>query len=119
MSHLPVAFHRLIFVSDTISVPEDTPAVIVLRQLDTRYYQDISGSLAYTFEFVVYRKGSNEECAVSPRGQHYDRSQSVEVDLKAGEYVVHVRIQLYRVLYLTMWKRFAWMRCSVGKRFVV
>lgn len=79
-------------ISYTISVPEATPAVIVLRQLDTRYFRDISCSLLYTMEFVLFRKGSNEPLAVSPRAHAIDRSQSVEVDLKAGEYVVHVRL---------------------------
>lgn len=43
-------------VSFTISVPTDTPAVIVLQQLDKRYFDEISGAVAYDFEFVVFKK---------------------------------------------------------------
>ncbi|KAG9054724.1 hypothetical protein FS842_004317 [Serendipita sp. 407] len=79
-------------ISYTIKVPEDTPAVIVLQQLDTRYFQEISGYLRYSFEFVVFKKGSKEEYASSGGPARYTRSQSTEVHLEAGEYVVHVRL---------------------------
>jgi hypothetical protein len=41
----------------TFSVTENTPAVIVLSQLDTRYFSEISGYTDWSMDFVVYRKG--------------------------------------------------------------
>ncbi|KAG8833691.1 hypothetical protein FRC17_010223 [Serendipita sp. 399] len=79
-------------ISYTIKVPTDTPAVIVLQQLDTRYFQEISGYLRYSFEFVVFKRGSKEEYASSGGPARHTRSRSTEVHLEAGEYVVHVRL---------------------------
>lgn len=79
-------------VSFTISVPENTPAVIVLQQADRRYFEEISGYLVFAFDFVLFKKGSKEEIASSVRTQGWARGQSVEVNLEAGEYVVHVRL---------------------------
>ncbi|KIM33740.1 hypothetical protein M408DRAFT_325348 [Serendipita vermifera MAFF 305830] len=79
-------------VSFTISVPEDTPAVIVLQQADDRYFQEISGFLQYDYDFVVFKKGSTEVYATSNNSERWNRSQNCELRLEAGEYVVHVSI---------------------------
>lgn len=74
----------------TISVPEDTPAVIVLQQVDDRYFQEVNGYLQYDFDFVLFKKGSTEVYAASNNTERWCRSQNCEVRLEAGEYVVHV-----------------------------
>ncbi|QRW14156.1 calpain family cysteine protease [Ceratobasidium sp. AG-Ba] len=82
-------------VSFTFSVTEDTPAVIVLSQLDDRYFSEISGYSQWTLEFVIYRKGApaDEPYASSAHTVFWRRSINVELDdLEAGEYVVHVRL---------------------------
>jgi len=76
----------------TITVPESTPAVIVLQQVDDRYFSDISGSLSYDFEFKVFKSGETEVHASSSNAGHWRRSQNCEMQLDAGEYVVHVSI---------------------------
>ncbi|KAF8916828.1 hypothetical protein CPB85DRAFT_1409775 [Mucidula mucida] len=84
-------------VSFTISVPEATPAVIVLSQLDGRYFDAISGRSFWTLEFVVFKKGEKQIFAESSSARLYTRSVNVEVNLDPGDYVVHVRLD--RVLY--------------------
>ncbi|CUA72692.1 hypothetical protein RSOLAG22IIIB_10222 [Rhizoctonia solani] len=79
----------------TFSVKEDTPAVIVLSQLDDRYFSEISGYSQWTLEFVVYQKGApaSEPYTSSAHTIFWRRSVNVELgNLEAGEYVVHVRL---------------------------
>jgi hypothetical protein len=62
----------------------------VLQQVDARYFDEVSGFMEFNFDFVIFKKGSNEEYASSMGGMNWCRSRSIEVDLEAGEYVVHV-----------------------------
>jgi hypothetical protein len=99
-----VVAESLIFRIVTISVPKDTSAMIVLSQMDTRYFDTISGRSHWTFDFLLYKKGEKEPIAESLHSRMYARSVNVEVDLQAGEYVVHVRLDRHvyreRVKYL-------------------
>ncbi|KAJ7235550.1 cysteine proteinase [Mycena rebaudengoi] len=79
-------------ISFTISIPAPTKAVLVLSKLDERYFQDISGNSCWTFDFVLFRKGSKEIVAESNAGRFWSRSVNQEVRLEKGEYVVHVRL---------------------------
>ncbi|KAG8682587.1 hypothetical protein FRC09_016664, partial [Ceratobasidium sp. 395] len=82
-------------VSFTISVSEDTPAVIVLSRLDDRSFPELSGCSAWSMDFVVYKKGApaEEPCTRSTHTVFWRRSVNVELDhLEAGDYVVHVRL---------------------------
>ncbi|CAE7095601.1 unnamed protein product [Rhizoctonia solani] len=82
-------------VSFAFSVTEDSPAAIVLSQLNDRAFGEISGYNEWSMDFVVYRKGA-------PSEEHYVRSnhswfwQRVVVgeldNLEAGDYVLHVRL---------------------------
>jgi hypothetical protein len=101
---------RLMVGVVTFSVTEDGPAVIVLSQLDDRYFSEISGYSQWTLEFVVYRKGrfcillpaetypvtdapASDPYASSAHTIFWRRSINVELDnLEAGDYVVHVRL---------------------------
>ncbi|KAH7322212.1 hypothetical protein B0J17DRAFT_683969 [Rhizoctonia solani] len=82
-------------VSFTFSVTEDSPAAIVLSQLNDRYFTDISGYNMWSMDFVVYRQGAPAEEAYT-RSYHnlfWRRTVSVELDnLEKGDYVVHVRL---------------------------
>lgn len=82
---------------DTIHIPEDTEAVIVLAQLDTRFFQELSGVELYNLEFTVYPlvEGVSEEPPLAIGGSlhssYWKRSVKMETDeLKKGDYVVHV-----------------------------
>ncbi|KAG9106318.1 hypothetical protein FRC07_008876, partial [Ceratobasidium sp. 392] len=94
-------------VSFTMSIPEDTPAVIVLSQLDDRYFSELSGYSSWSMDFVVYKKGAPAE-EVYTRSTHtvfWRRSVNVELDhLEAGEYVVHVRLDRDKLREKTFYK---------------
>jgi hypothetical protein len=94
--------------------------VIVLQQVDNRYFNEISGSVEYDFEFVVFKKGSKEEYASSTRIMHGSRSRNVEVHLEAGDYVAHVsRIDQSSLLIseLIAAPRFAWILMRSGHQY--
>lgn len=74
----------------TISLPKPTFAVIVLSQLDWRFFNDISGRCLWTFDFVVFKKGQTEPIAESSHTRFWSRSANVELGLDAGDYIVHV-----------------------------
>ncbi|KAG8874197.1 hypothetical protein FRB97_006084 [Tulasnella sp. 331] len=101
----------------TIKIEKPTPAVIVLAQLDGRYFEEFSGHYRWSLDFAVYSKAhlTPEESSVDAHpgqlmstGQpvisddalgsaihscFWDRSVKCEIDLPhAGEYVVHVRL---------------------------
>ncbi|CAE6435973.1 unnamed protein product [Rhizoctonia solani] len=82
-------------VSFSFNVKEDTPAVIVLSQLNDRHFSEISGYSQWTLEFVVYRKGApaSDPYTSSAHTIFWRRSVNVELgNLEAGDYVVHVRL---------------------------
>ncbi|KAF8749246.1 Cysteine proteinase [Rhizoctonia solani] len=82
-------------VSFTFTVKEETPAVIVLSQLNDRSFSEISGYSQWTLEFVIYRRGdpASEPYASSAHTIFWRRSVNVELgNLEAGEYIVHVRL---------------------------
>jgi len=64
--------------------------VIVLQQVDDRYFSEISGYLQYDFEFAVFKQGTTEVYASSYNTDRWCRSQNCEINLEAGHYVVHV-----------------------------
>ncbi|KAK0488665.1 hypothetical protein IW261DRAFT_1639013 [Armillaria novae-zelandiae] len=84
-------------VSFTITLPAVTKAVIVLSQLDNRYFTPISGRSYWAFDFVVFKKGNKDVLTQSSVSGFLARSVNVELDLEAGSYVVHVRLD--RVVY--------------------
>ena len=74
----------------TISLPAPSLAVIVLSQLDRRFFEAISGCARWLFDFVVFRRGETKPVATSSYSKLYSRSVNAEVYLEAGDYVVHV-----------------------------
>lgn len=102
----------------TIKVDKPTPAVIVLAQLDGRYFEEFSGEYRWSLDFIVFSKAHLTSEKSSAGAHHpgqlmstnqpvvsedalgsaihsslWDRSVKCEIDLPdAGEYVVHVRL---------------------------
>ncbi|KAJ8094825.1 hypothetical protein PM082_010037 [Marasmius tenuissimus] len=79
-------------VSFAFSLPKSSSAVIVLSQLDERYFDEISGRCHWTFDFVLYKKSEAGHIAESSASRLYSRSVNLEVYLEAGDYIVHVRL---------------------------
>ncbi|THU76891.1 cysteine proteinase [Dendrothele bispora CBS 962.96] len=76
----------------TFSLSEPTLTIIVLSQIDSRYFKEISGCSYWQFDFIIFKAGKKEIIAESSLSRLYARSVNVEVNLDAGDYVIHVRL---------------------------
>lgn len=76
----------------TFSLTQPSPTIVVLSQLDGRYFIDITGRWYWNLEFVLFKKGEEDAIAESTYSSFYSRSVNVEVDLEAGDYIVQVRL---------------------------
>ncbi|KAL5117351.1 hypothetical protein ACEQ8H_004796 [Pleosporales sp. CAS-2024a] len=80
-----------------ISLAKPGPVVIVLSQLDDRYYLGLEGEYEFHLQFRLH-KDDEEEYIVRSNGTYYmKRSVSTELDLEAGEYTVLMKIKATRV----------------------
>ncbi|KAG8926735.1 hypothetical protein FRC02_008704 [Tulasnella sp. 418] len=80
-------------ISYQISIPKATSAIIVLAQLDTRYFDELAGCYMWSLDFTVSKKGDGEVLGSSYYSSQDERSVKLEVNLEEGEYVVHVRLE--------------------------
>ncbi|TRM58121.1 hypothetical protein BD626DRAFT_189990 [Schizophyllum amplum] len=78
-------------VSFTISVPARTAAVIVLSRVNERYFMDLRGCYDWNLDFLLFKKGSRKCVGRSVHTAGWKKSVSLEIELDAGDYVVHVR----------------------------
>ncbi|KAI1622912.1 calpain-3 [Exophiala viscosa] len=79
----------------SIDVPEDTEAVIVLSQLDDRYFKGLQGKYNFTLQFRVQKDSDDEEEYIARSKLNYElvRSVNVEVQLAKGTYSVLVKVE--------------------------
>ncbi|KAF9009891.1 hypothetical protein BDQ17DRAFT_1406138 [Cyathus striatus] len=79
-------------VSFEFSLSAPTLVVIVLSQLDRRYFDFIAGRSRWCLDFVLVKEGEKKPRAVSNHAWYNTRSVNLEVELEAGKYYVYVRI---------------------------
>ncbi|KAH7381223.1 hypothetical protein DE146DRAFT_760663 [Phaeosphaeria sp. MPI-PUGE-AT-0046c] len=80
-----------------ITLAKGGPVVIVLSQLDDRYYQGLEGQYEFNLQFRLH-KDDEEEYIVRSNGTYYmKRSVSTELTLEAGDYTVLLKIKATRV----------------------
>jgi hypothetical protein len=75
-------------VTVIISLDRPSSTVIVLSQIDDRYFKGINGRSEWSFDFILSKQGGSQHLLRSPNS--LGRSVNVEVDLEAGDYVVQV-----------------------------
>ncbi|KAF2825399.1 cysteine proteinase [Ophiobolus disseminans] len=80
-----------------INLAKASPVVIVLSQLDDRYYLGLEGQYEFNLQFRLH-KDDEEEYIVRSNGTYYmKRSVSTELNLDAGNYTVLLKIKATRV----------------------
>ncbi|KAF2472364.1 cysteine proteinase [Lindgomyces ingoldianus] len=80
-----------------IKLSKPSPVVIVLNQLDDRYFQGLEGQYEFQPQFRLH-KDDEEEYIVRSNGTYYmKRSVSTELDLEAGNYTVLLKIKATRL----------------------
>jgi len=72
-----------------IDVKKAGTVVIVLSQLDVRYFVGLEGQYDFALHFLLQEVGSNEHiCRVRPVHDWENRSVSCEIELEPGKYEV-------------------------------
>ncbi|KAK4033226.1 hypothetical protein C8A01DRAFT_50149 [Parachaetomium inaequale] len=73
------------------------PVVIVLSQLDDRYFRGLQGEYVFGLGFRVHKAGEDDYLVRNRTTYAMTRSCNVELELEAGEYTVLIRIDAERV----------------------
>ncbi|KAJ6521660.1 hypothetical protein DFH09DRAFT_214623 [Mycena vulgaris] len=77
----------------SFSLPKTTFTILVLSQLDVRYFKGIAPACYWNFDFVLYKRGQKEPIDTSSHSRFSSRGVSLEFqDLEEGEYIVHCRL---------------------------
>ncbi|CRK22634.1 hypothetical protein BN1708_003573, partial [Verticillium longisporum] len=85
-----------------LEVKEAGLVVLVLAQLDDRYFEGFAGGYSYELHFTLQKAGagkggqSDQICRVRPAHDMENRSVSCEVELEAGRYEVLPKITAMR-----------------------
>ncbi|KIJ56184.1 hypothetical protein M422DRAFT_219353 [Sphaerobolus stellatus SS14] len=80
-------------VSFTFSLEQDSPAIIILSKADTRFWAEYAGYSLWTVDFMLFKKGEEEPIEESDYAlEQLVRGVTLMIDLDAGEYVLHVRL---------------------------
>ncbi|KAK1971428.1 calpain family cysteine protease [Colletotrichum sublineola] len=78
----------------TISKPG--PVVLVLAQLDERYFRGLEGQYRFDLQFRLHKAGQEDYVVRSQASYRMTRSVNVELDLEAGSYEVLVKLDAVR-----------------------
>ena len=76
-----------------LSVAHAGPVVVVLSQLNDRYFRGLEGQYSFRLAFRVHRRGEESYLVRTEAPMRMSRSVNVELDLEAGEYDVRVKIE--------------------------
>ncbi|RFN52630.1 hypothetical protein FIE12Z_3105 [Fusarium flagelliforme] len=83
-----------------VEVKEEGMVVIVLSQLDDRYFTDLKGQYEFTLNFLVKSSETKKTiCAVRPVHQWDRRSVNCEVELEPGTYEIIPKIMAERIMW--------------------
>ncbi|KAI1749530.1 hypothetical protein F4782DRAFT_533330 [Xylaria castorea] len=80
------------------SLAKTGPVVLALSQLDTRYYRGLEGQYRFELNFRLHKKGQEDYVVRSILPYRQTRSVNVELELKAGEYTVLMKVNATRNL---------------------
>ncbi len=78
------------------TLEREGPVVLVLSQLDDRYFRGLEGQYRFELSFRVHRAGDEDYLVRSQTGYRMNRSVNVELKLEAGEYTVVVKVDAQR-----------------------
>ncbi|KAL8760110.1 MAG: hypothetical protein Q9184_003431 [Pyrenodesmia sp. 2 TL-2023] len=79
-----------------VTISKASPVVIMLRQLDDRYFRGLEGQYEFRLEFELHKDGQKEYVARNKPSYFMVRSVTTELNLDAGQYTVMVRITASR-----------------------
>ncbi|KAI0880645.1 cysteine proteinase [Annulohypoxylon maeteangense] len=80
------------------SLAKAGPVVIVLSQLDDRYYRGLEGQYRFELNFRLHKNGQEDYVVRSINPYCQNRSVNVELELEEGEYTVLLKINATRYM---------------------
>lgn len=80
----------------TLQVPKTGPVVIVLAQLDDRYFRGLEGEYRYQLAFRIHKAGHDDYLVRTQTPYRMTRSINVELELEQGDYEIRVKIEAER-----------------------
>ncbi|KAM3460772.1 hypothetical protein NHJ6243_005568 [Beauveria neobassiana] len=80
----------------TFTTTQSGPVVIVLSQLNDRYFRGLEGQYTFQLSFRVHKAGYEGYLVRSEPDLRFLRSVNVELELDAGAYEVYVKIKAWR-----------------------
>ncbi|RSL72400.1 hypothetical protein CEP54_000988 [Fusarium duplospermum] len=80
----------------SFTITKPGPVVIVLAQLDERYFRGLQGQYSFEMTFRVHKAGKSDYVVRSQTPYRMTRSTNVELELEAGDYEVRVKINATR-----------------------
>ncbi|OJJ45435.1 hypothetical protein ASPZODRAFT_2109961 [Penicilliopsis zonata CBS 506.65] len=87
------AYHSTKFVID---MNQQGPVVIVLSQLEKRYFKGLGSEYDFVIQFRVQKEGEEDYIVRSQTSYLMSRSVNVEIDLEPGRYYVLMKVTAYR-----------------------
>ncbi|PCH00265.1 Peptidase C2, calpain family [Penicillium occitanis (nom. inval.)] len=79
-----------------IEISRTSPVVVVLSQLDTRYFRGLEGEYDFTLQFRLQKEGEEDYIVRSSTNYMMSRSVNTDITLDAGRYCVLVKVTAYR-----------------------
>ncbi|KAE8135851.1 hypothetical protein BDV38DRAFT_251091 [Aspergillus pseudotamarii] len=79
-----------------VNVTKAGPVVLVLSQLDSRYFRGLAGEYGFVLKFRVQKEGEDDYMVRSQSSHLICRSVNAEVDLEPGRYHVLMKVTAYR-----------------------
>ncbi|KGO41167.1 Alpha/beta hydrolase fold-3 [Penicillium expansum] len=86
-------YHSTKFMMD---VTTSGPVVIVLSQLDARYFKGLAGEYSFVLKFRLQKDGEQDYLVRSHNSHFMGRSVNAEIDLDPGRYHVLMKITAFR-----------------------
>ncbi|GKT50898.1 calpain-8 [Colletotrichum spaethianum] len=78
------------------TISRSGPVVLVLAQLDERYFRGLEGQYRFDLQFRLHKAGQEDYVVRSQASYRMNRSVNVELDLEAGSYEVLVKLDAVR-----------------------
>lgn len=79
-----------------LTVTKSGPVVIVLSQLDSRYFRGLQGQYRFDLAIRVHESGNEDYIVRGEQQLRVERSTNVELDLDPGEYDIRIKIDAFR-----------------------
>ncbi|QKX59290.1 uncharacterized protein TRUGW13939_06422 [Talaromyces rugulosus] len=79
-----------------VELTQKSPIVVVLSQLDTRYFRGLEGEYDFTLQFRLEKEGEEDYIVRSSTTYMMSRSVNTDITLDAGRYSILVKVTAYR-----------------------